>query len=541
VAPSGSFRARPAVEAAPAAAEASSQERQLLLATLPASRAQKRLALAVVLVLLVAFCVTALFSTAPIGYLGEFIPAYATAMFVISIITSALLFVQFSIVRSRALLAISSGYLFTALITIPWALTFPDLYGESGQRSTVWVLLSTLWHAGFPVFVIGYALMKDDDGPTRLPRRSLSLAVLSSVAAVIVLAAVLTLLAKIADELLPNFFPSSIDFAISDRPRTYLNGLALFLTFFALALLWSRWRSMLDLWLMVMMCAWLIEVSLIFLVGRRYVAGWYAARVYGLASATFVLGILLSETAWLYAQLARSVLAERREREARLMSMDALSASIAHEMNQPLASLVTSADAALRWLGRPTPDLDEVKSALEQIRKSGHHASHIIGSVRAMIKKDARNRAPVDVNELVREALALLESELRRQRISVEIELNGHLPMVNADRVQLQQVLMNLITNAIDAMSATKPPRILRIKSAAPEPDSVLVSVEDTGSGIDPMVVSRIFDPLFTTKSRGMGMGLSICRSIIEGHGGRLSVSAGAKCGSVFQFVLPAE
>ena len=124
--------------------------------------------------------------------------------------------------------------------------------------------------------------------------------------------------------------------------------------------------------------------------------------------------------------------------------------------------MVTSADAALRWLGRPTPDLDEVKAALEQIRKSGQHASHIIGSVRAMIRKDARNRAPVDVNELVREALALLEGELQRHRISVETALNEHLPTVNADRVQLQQVLMNLTTNAIDAMIATKPPRILR-------------------------------------------------------------------------------
>jgi signal transduction histidine kinase len=131
----------------------------------------------------------------------------------------------------------------------------------------------------------------------------------------------------------------------------------LLFAFFALALLWSRRRSVLDLWLMVAMCGLLIELCLIFLVGRRYVIGWYAARIYFLISATFVLAILLSETALLYARLARSVMAQRREREARLMTLDVLSASIAHEMRQPLASIVTNVDAASRWMGRPTPDL----------------------------------------------------------------------------------------------------------------------------------------------------------------------------------------
>jgi signal transduction histidine kinase len=141
----------------------------------------------------------------------------------------------------------------------------------------------------------------------------------------------------------------------------------------------------------------------------------------------------------------------------------------------------------------------------------------------------------------MREGLALTERELQRNRVSVEVELDEHLPLVNGDRVQLQQVLVNLITNAIDAMAAKKWPRILRIESAIQEPDSVLISVADTGTGIDPEIVDRIFNPLFTTKSNGMGMGLSISRSIVEGHGGRLWASAGAEGGSVFQFVLPAN
>jgi signal transduction histidine kinase len=254
-----------------------------------------------------------------------------------------------------------------------------------------------------------------------------------------------------------------------------------------------------------------------------------------------VLAVLLSETTLLYARLARSVMAESREREARLMTMDVLSASIAHEMSQPLASIVTNADAAARWMGRPTPDLDEVKASLGQIRNSAYRARDLIGSIRAMIKRDARNRLPLDVNDLVREVVALMERELQRNRISVELELDEHLPTVQADQVQLQQVLINLITNGLEAMAGNRRARILRVKSAIEEPDSVLISVADTGTGIDPEIVDRIFNPLFTTKSNGMGMGLSICRSIIEGHGGRLWASAGAEGGSVFQFILPAN
>jgi len=508
-------------------------EQQVLLSTLPPSRGQTRLALAIVLVLLAAFCATVPFATVPLPYVREFIPAYATAMFVINSITSALLFVQFSLVRSRALLAISGGYLFSTLMTIPWALTFPDLFEQTEIASTTWGLLSTLWHLGFALFVIAYTLLKDNESPTQWLRRSLPFAVLSSAAGVVIVDA-LVWLVTITNASMPTTF------ALFERSYTYWNGLLL-LAFLALALLWARRRSVLDLWLMVVMCGLLIELCLIFLVGRRYVVGWYASRVFFLISSTLVLAILLSETAFLYARLARSVLAESREREARLMTMDVLSASIAHEMNQPLASIVTNVDAAARWMGRPAPDLDEVKASLAQIRNSAYRARDLIGSVRAMVKRDGRNRTPLDLNELVREVLALTERELQRSRISVELRLHEQLQPVKADRIQLQQVLINLITNAIEAMRETKQPRVLMVRSALQEPNRVLISVADSGPGIDPGIVDRIFNPLFTTKSNGMGMGLAICRSIIEGHEGRLWASPGAQGGAAFEFALPAD
>ena len=524
-------------EAAAPATTGVSDEQQVLLSTLPPSRGQKRLALAIMLVLLAAFCATLPFATVPLGYIREFIPAYAAAMFVISSITSALLFVQFSIVRSRALLAVSAGYLFSALITIPWALTFPDLFGESDMAGTTWGVLTRIWRLVFPLSVIGYTLLKDHDARTAWPRALSCFAVLLSAAGVLVAVDLVAWLATTTRDSTPGGLP----FSILDRSQIYWNALFLLLALFALALLWSRRRSVLDLWLMVVMCGLVIELCLITLVGRRYVVGWYAARVYFLVSSTLVLAVLLSETALLYARLARSVMAQRREREARLMTLDVLSASIAHEMRQPLASIVTNVDAASRWMGRPTPDLDEVKATLEQIRNSAYRARDLIGSIRAMVKRDGRNRAALNLNDLVHEVLALMKGEFQRNRISVELELDEHLPLTKGDRIQLQQVLTNLMANAIEAMAGKKWPRILRIKSATQEPGGVLISVADTGEGIDPKIVDRIFNPLFTTKSNGMGLGLAICRSIIEGHDGRLWVSAGPEGGSVFQFVLPAN
>jgi signal transduction histidine kinase len=234
--------------------------------------------------------------------------------------------------------------------------------------------------------------------------------------------------------------------------------------------------------------------------------------------------------------------AERAElaRVTRLTTMGEMAASIAHEVNQPLSAIVTSGNAGLRWLAHATPNLDEVQAALQRVVRDGRRASEIVGSVRAMFK-DVQERAPLEINGLVEDVVGLLRSELTSEKIWVQLEPAKEAPSVLANRVQLQQVLLNLITNAIDGMRAVSDrPRSLRIRVDACGPDGVSVSVEDSGAGIDPKVRDRVFDPFFTTKPGGMGLGLAICRSIIEAHGGRVSVSAGNPHGSVFQFVLPA-
>src|SRR3984893_5453291 len=314
------------------------------------------------------------------------------------------------------------------------------------------------------------------------------------------------------------------------------------LSVLALIVLWIRRRSVLDLWLMVVMCAYVIEITLIsYPVPARFSFGWYAGRVFGFLSGSLLLFVLLYEMTTLYAGVLRAVLAQRREREARLMTGDAVSATIAHEVKQPLSGMITNADAGLNWLDRSTPRLDEAKAAFKQIVVDGHRAAAVIDSIRAIFKKDARNRTLLDINELIGEVLALTRGDLQRHRISVQTEPNAQLPQVRGDRIQLQQVLLNLITNAIDSMATKDGARVLCVRSDVHDSGGVIVSVADTGTGIGSQDLERVFNPLFTTKSGGMGMGLSICRSIIEAHDGRVWVVPNTPKGAVFQIALRAH
>jgi signal transduction histidine kinase len=512
------------------------EEQDFVISSLSPSKAQKRLALGVVLVLFVAFFITAGFlSSIQLARIDAFVPLYAAAMFVTDSITAVLLFAQFSILRSRALLVIANGYLFTALVLISWLLSFPGVFAPSGllgagPKSTNWLYI--VWHAGFPMFVIAYALLKDADPAKRLWQGSAGAAILSSVAMTAAVVCVATFLITAYDPLLP---PLMLD-TIRLPAWYYTAGSMMLLSVVALIVLWVRWRSVLDLWLMVVMCAYVVEVSF-----PRFSVGWYAGRIFGLIAGSLILFVLLYEITTLYARLVHAVSAQHREREARLMTGDTVSASIAHEVNQPLSAMVTHAVAGLRWLDRATPDLDEAKAAFKRIAVDGHRAGAVIGSIRAIFKKDVRTRTSLDINELIGEALGLVRGELQMHRVSVQAEPNEHLPRVKGDRVQLQQVLLNLITNAIESMAASDGARVLGINSEVQSSSGVMVSLKDTGTGVDPKDIDRIFNPLFTTKTHGMGMGLSICRSIIEAHEGRLWAVPNTSQGTVFHFILPTD
>jgi C4-dicarboxylate-specific signal transduction histidine kinase len=226
---------------------------------------------------------------------------------------------------------------------------------------------------------------------------------------------------------------------------------------------------------------------------------------------------------------------------ARLTTMGELAASIAHEINQPLAAVVTNADACLCWLNRDEPDLDEARQAIARIAKDGKRAGDVIRCLRALARKTGPDLARLDINDTIREVLALTRNERQRHMVELRTDLFPRDRPIFGDRVQLQQVMLNLIMNGIESMSSvTDRPRVLVISSELVEADSVLVAVEDTGMGLDQASADRIFNPFFTTKPNGMGMGLSICRSIIEAHGGRFWASPRAPHGAAFRFTVPA-
>jgi len=240
--------------------------------------------------------------------------------------------------------------------------------------------------------------------------------------------------------------------------------------------------------------------------------------------------------------------AERRYREMqmelahanRVATMGQLTASIAHEVKQPIAATVSNAQAALRWLERQPPDLEEVRQALAHIVQDGKRAGDVVGRIRDLIKKAPPREDRLDINEAVREVIELTRSEAATNGVSVQSELAGGLPLIQGDRVQLQQVVLNLIINAAEAMSgASDGPRELLISTGTSDTGDVRVAVRDSGPGLTPAALERLFEPFYTSKPGGLGLGLSICRSIIEAHGGRLWASANVPRGATFQFTLP--
>jgi C4-dicarboxylate-specific signal transduction histidine kinase len=226
----------------------------------------------------------------------------------------------------------------------------------------------------------------------------------------------------------------------------------------------------------------------------------------------------------------------------RVMTMGELTASIAHEINQPLSGVVTNASACRRWLAGATPNLDEARDAVGRILKDGNRASEVIARIRALVRKADEEKERLDINQAIQEVAALTQGEVGRNRVALRMDLAADVPPVLGDRVQLQQVILNLVMNGVEAMaSVADRPRELLIRSRQHESDKVLVAVRDSGIGIDRQNLEEIFNAFYTTKSQGMGMGLAISRSIIENHGGRLWAIPNDGPGVTFEFALPVE
>jgi len=423
------------------AAREASDKLALSLAYLPATSGQRRFALAVAVLQFVACGVVAPFAL-PVPRIDGFIPAILAVVFVADLITAVLLFNQFAVIASRALLVLANGYLLSALIVIPHALTFPGAFAPkgllgAGVQSSGW--LNTLWHFGFLVAVAGYAWLKDGERGNETIRASALPAFCWSVAIQISLVCALTWAVIAGDRFMPRMFLDDLSMAPLGH---YLTGTLVLMSVLVLLLMWTRRTSVLDLWVMVAICMTISEMTLVaFGMTSRFSLGWYVSRALAVGVSTVVLIALLSESMRLHAALSSANVMLERERETKLTNALAIVAAIAHEVRQPLTRIISGGNAAQRFLKMTPSDQDRAQTALEGIVSAGHRASEVIDGFRALFAKTDQDRQLVDISEVIRAVLESLSQELKNHQIELRSELMSELPPIYGNKSQLQEVL----------------------------------------------------------------------------------------------------
>jgi signal transduction histidine kinase len=515
----------------------------------PPDPGEIRLSLVVVGVLFALLLVILPLRAIQLAEVPAFIPVIDSIMLVGELITATLLYAQASVFRSRALTVLATGFLAAALLLIPHALTFPGAFGPhgllgAGVNSTAWI--ASIRRAAFPISIILYVLVQRRESVTTAGMDRPGPSVAEGMVVGLVLALAVTVLATTGHELLPPYF--------IDRTRlSYSHALSyqflLFVLFvIATAMLFRSRRSVLDMWLLVALAGWLAETMLVLTLQSRFTAGWYGLFFLTLLSHLVVMLALIAESNRLYARLALSTAAQRREREARVMSMEMVTAAIGHEVGQPLAAVSLNASAALSWLSKSRPDISKAMSSVRAISENSKRTFDVIKSIRTMFSKGPGPAIDFSINELVLETAAAMDRELASAKVVLDLGLDDSLPLIRADRVQIQRVLVNLVTNAIEALGPIRgrtrlisqtPTRRITIRSAISGGQEVQLDISDTGPGINDDELEQIFDPFYTTKASGTGLGLALCRSIVEDHRGRLWASGREESGATFHLTLP--
>ena len=480
------------------------------------------------------------FSRRQAAALNAFFPSLDAIVLVTDLITAVLLYAQFSISRSRSLLVLASGYFFTALIVIPHALTFSGAFSPTGLfgaglQTGSWLFI--FWHIGFAAALLGYAISKDMTRGKLAAETAVMREVGWSAVAVVALVSGITWLTTGGEALLP---PIILDASRLSPFVIYPVWFTILITAAGLVILLFRRRSVLDLWLVVVAAVFIGELTFSGLLPAvRFSVGFYAGRVFSLVTSSIVLIVLLAEMTLLYVHLARSNNLLQSERHNKLMSMEAMAASISHELNQPIGAVLLNGELALMCLKATPPEIHDVTEAIEDLVENAMHARAILNNLRSLFGEQTLTRERVDLNTLSLEVLKTLRP-YSQTRLDITTELASGLPAVLGHKGQLQEVISNLIHNAVDAMNSIVGPRALIVRTEREANNKIAIAVEDRGPGVSPQDTETIFDAFVTTKPDGMGLGLAISKMIVERHEGTLSVSRAIPHGAIFRVTLPA-
>jgi signal transduction histidine kinase len=526
-------------------------ERGAFLSTLPAGPGNRRLAAAVAAVSGALFLLAVPLARTPLREVWAFIPIYESALVINDLITAVLLFGQYAILRSRALLVLASGYLFTSFLAVAHALTFPGLFSPSGllgagPQSTAWLYM--FWHAGFPLFVVAYALLARGSRAEARAGSRPGVVIPCSVVALLAVSGAVTALATAGQGALPEIMDGH---RYTPAMTAVVTSVWIF-SFVALAALWRRRpHSVLDLWLMVVMCAWIFDIALAAVLNSgRFDLGFYAGRIYGLLAASFVLVVLLLENGVLYARLVEAYAGERRERRrveektAELTAvnreLDAFSYTVSHDLRAPVRAVEGFA-AILE--SEHAGQLDaEGRRLIGVVRDGARRMARLIEDLLAFARlgrQPLRTRR-VELEELVNQTLAELRAVSDGRRIDFAV---GRLGAAEADPALLRQALANLLGNAIK-FTRGRDPAVIEVgrREEMEQDGGAVYYVRDNGAGFD----MRYYDKLFGVFQRlhsadeyeGTGVGLAIVHKVITRHGGRVWAESQPGAGATFYFTL---
>jgi signal transduction histidine kinase len=536
------------------------------LSRAPATTAQRHLALAIVLISFAAFIPAVPYARVPLPKSAAFIPSYESALALNDLITATLLFGQFARLRTAALLALASGYLFDALIIMPHAFTFPGVFAPTGllgagPQTTAW--LYAFWHGGFPLFVLLYGVL-GRRGDDRLPVEP-GVAITAAVAVVAALVLALVLLATAGHDLLPVIIVGG-DYTLlvtkGVSPAVWL------LSLLALVVVWrKREKSVLDLWVSVVLCAWLMDVAMSAIVGSaRYDLGWYAGRTYGLLAASFVLCALLVETNSLYSRLERSLddledrhlaleqsTADLERSQAQLrhaQKMEAvgqLTGGVAHDFNNLLTAVIANIDLFDKLPGG-TP---QHHAFAEAAMRAAERGARLVKQLLAFGRRQMLRPQVADINRLIEDFAPLLRRAVG-EKIEIELLPDPELWKCSVDAAQFESALLNLALNARDAMR-NGGRLVIETRRAVHDVDGdgadpewkagsyVAISVSDTGTGMPAYVREHAFEPFFTTKpvGEGSGLGLSQVYGYAKQMGGQVTLDSEEGTGTTVTIYLP--